>query len=225
VTLFHPDLARAAYGAVDVEARDVAYLMQDLRALRADYVTNREPTGRREIAAWALVALAQFIDRQSPSEENLALPLVDLVGALVAIGDGDLLPMVTPKQKSSGGRRPRNPSRRLFEVYPTAAIDILMSEPSGLSKNEAAKFVVSELNRLGIRIDGRRLDYQQLIEWRKRLREDQSGSRESKGYWRFAQQVRAKCFLDPKGAVRRMLKGLASEGFGLTDATAAPKGE
>lgn len=202
-------------------SRRVAELMVTLNNLQLSFVAGQDPKERRELTTRYLAILTEFIDEQSPHGMDTAMPMHQVIAALISASRGDTHPLTQPVQRQ-GGRPQRSINRRSFEVCVAAAIDILMAEPANLNRAAAAKFVSRKLNQLGMQIDGKALDYKQLLEWRKALKEAPNSPEADR--YRFLSSKRGS-FLEPKAAVHRMLKAAARDGLGLGVRAQEKKGD
>jgi hypothetical protein len=102
----------------------------------------------RDGAIHAVNSVAAFLlDFQEVNKEGLAIPLLNLAGALNDLDNGIRTPMLS---KSTGaGRNKRSTSRR-YLIAEIAAVRELMVQ-KGYRQKEAAKMIAERLNRIGVK--------------------------------------------------------------------------
>ena len=93
-------------------SRSVAELMATLNMVQREFASASDAAQRRELTAWYLAVLTEFIDEQSPYGMDTAMPIHQMIGALIAADKGDDHPLTRPEPRQGG-----SPSALLTGVY------------------------------------------------------------------------------------------------------------
>jgi hypothetical protein len=145
-----------AVGTADLEILNAA-----IKALRnqlrdAKTLFDNSADGGRDGAVVAISALWNFLMRFEPIlDEALQWPLMRLHGALLALDQNNVEPILRPKRGPRGGRPPDSPAR--LALIGIAVGTVRRLELTGMSLTQAHKAVANALSRLGVTVSIRKI--------------------------------------------------------------------
>lgn len=151
----------------------------------------------------ALLGVIKYVEAVIPQRPDLVLPLRDLLYGLRSLDDGTTVPLL---QAAELGHRPPNAiSVGVFRADAAALMDLKVAEMKVQKKkrfrDEAARAVAQELNRLGFRDDGNRILGKQVADWRERvMKAAQKPNYEATHYLTALRMLKAKFPDDPRAA-------------------------
>jgi hypothetical protein len=134
-------------GPVDLERLNEA-LAELFKKLRFARNLPRDRAAGREGAVGALTAVFTFLMRFEPvREEILHMPLLNLAGALLALDQNNVEPILKPTKRTGRAML----SSRQYALRGIAVGTALRLEWTGLSPTDANKAVATKLNALGVK--------------------------------------------------------------------------
>jgi len=124
------------------------HLWAERREAQFEFAHGNRLTG----AYLSLVAMTAFLSLFSPvRQEGLSMPLAELEGALWALDEGVVQPILKPARRARTGRA--RSSVLYQELKGTAVYVAHRLHSLGLEQNEARKMVGAELRQMGVRPD------------------------------------------------------------------------
>lgn len=157
--------------------------------------------GGREGAIVAVGAAIEFVLRVDRlRDQDLAVPLAVLMGALNDLDDGRQAEILTPATFSN--RHPDDWLTRSIHAHAAATLELLMRQ--GFGRDEAAAHIARSLKRAGFRFGQRRGDPKNtVINWRAKLNTEKAARFDADQYRDLLESV--EIISSDRAAVRRDL--------------------